>query len=231
VGQFAQIQVANGSRFTLAPSSRLTLVEHGNHVRSAVLIGEARFDIVPDSRAPFEVRTGRVVTRVLGTTFDVRRYADDTIGHVSVLSGKVTTTAIGHGTPLTLTAGMSARFTDSVIFAKGSINRNSYIDWEHGHLVFRDAPVPVVLDVLSKWYAYRFQVMDSAIARRHITATFAFGDSAEMLRLLKRVLRASMTVQDSVVMLRPGRRGAESTPAPERYKEHNPFIHSREFGR
>ncbi len=231
VGQLAQVQIADGSRFLLAPKSSLTLIEDAAHgVRRAILTGEARFEVIPNSRVPFEVHNGQVVTRVLGTTFDVRRYQGDPAGHIAVISGKVATSVTGRGTPLTLTAGMVAQFTDSLITATTIRDSTSYIDWTSGRLIFRDVPIPIVLETLSRWYEYKFQVVDSTILEQHVTATFMFGETTEMLRLLQRVLGVGMTVRDSTVILRSASDGA-NLKAPVRYKMPKPFPILTEVGR
>jgi len=149
-GQRATVELADGSRITLAPRSTLTLVEdrHGHPV-TADLVGEAHFDIIPNRAAPFAVRTGTVMTRVLGTTFDVRRYADERVGQVVVLSGKVSVQ--GKGAAHTIAAHMMASFTDSSVATSLVNDPTQYTDWTHGSLVFRDTPVPVVLATLKRW--------------------------------------------------------------------------------
>jgi len=201
-GQFAVITLRDGSRVTLAPRTTLVLgAGYGAHDRVMTLSGAAHFDVVSDQRCPLEIRTGAVTTRVLGTTFDIRRYPGERTGVVTVVSGKVAT-GVREGS-MTLAAGMSGRFTDSAVIGAVANDSMMYTDWARGRLIFNNAPVPMVLATLRQWYGYEFLLADSALATRHVSAVFATGDSREMLSIVTHVLRVSVTRQDSLLILRP----------------------------
>jgi ferric-dicitrate binding protein FerR (iron transport regulator) len=202
-GQQATVQLPNGSRILLAPRTQITVASHlETDATTVTLVGEAQFDIAPHPRAPFVVRTGDVVTRVLGTVFTVRRYAGDAEGRVAVTSGKVSVQAGRQS--ITLTAGMIGRYTAVAVTSTADSTIDT--DWTHGRLVFRNAPVSTVLSTLSRWYGYQFRLTDTTLARQHVTTSFDFGSAAEMLQGLKWLLHVDMTFEDSVVTLRSARR-------------------------
>lgn len=228
-GQEAMVELVDGSRITLAPRTQLTVTERADHsAREVSLVGEAHFEIVPDAHGPFAVRTGDVTTRVLGTVFDLRRYADDSLGQVVVQSGKVVTQ--GRGARMILTAGMVGRFTDSSITSSRIDDSAAAAAWLRGHLVFRDTPVPVMLQTLSRWYGYQFQLADSALMRQHVTTTFTIGETGHMMWQLQRLLSVHLSFQDSVVTLHPTD-DVDITPAPTRRNGHTLISHSTEVGR
>lgn len=213
-GMMETVVLADGSRVTLAPRTVLTVRSAaGNAAYDVALVGEAHFDIAPNAHAPFVVHAGSVTTRVLGTAFSVRRYAGETTGQVIVSSGKVSTRA-GH-VSITLTAGMMARFTDSVV-TPTTATPGMYTDWAQGQLVFRDEPVPVMLEALKRWYGYDFRLADSTLALRHVSAEFPIGETSQMLQFVKHLLGVNLVFDDSVVTLHSVREGA--TPAPRRDK-------------
>lgn len=202
-GQQATVQLPNGSRILLAPRTQITVASNlETDATTVTLVGEAQFDIAPHPHAPFVVRTGDVVTRVLGTVFTVRRYADDVEGRVAVTSGKVSVQAGRQS--MTLTAGMIGRYTAVAVTSTADSTIDT--DWTHGRLVFRNAPVSTVLSTLSRWYGYQFRLTDTTLARQHVTTSFDFGSSAEMLQGLRWLLHVDMTFEDSVVTLRSARR-------------------------
>jgi len=199
-GQRVELTLSDGSRVVLAPQSSLTIEPtFGTSVRTVTLVGQARFVVTTQATAPFTVRTGAVVTRVLGTTFDVSRYRTDRAVRVEVLQGKIAVD--GRRSLATMTAGHVGQFTDSTATVV-SAEPASTEDWTHGRLAFNDAPVHVVLETLSRWYAYKFELADSSLANQKITAVFDVNAPEESLQMLKRVLRVSLTVQDSIVVLR-----------------------------
>lgn len=203
-GVMSTFELPDGSHVTLAPRTTLTVRSGaGDKAQDVTLTGEAHFEVAANSHAPFVVHAGLATTRVLGTTFDVRRYAGDAAGQVRVQSGKVSTQA--HEQLVTLTAGMTARFTDSAVAATTSLP-TAYTDWTRGQLVFHDAPVPVLLQTLQRWYGYEILLTDSTLMTRHVSAEFPIGEASEMLRYLKHVLGVTLTFDDSVITLHPPRR-------------------------
>jgi transmembrane sensor len=202
-GQRATVTLPDGSRVLLAPHSTLMAAETFGETRLVSLIGEAQFDVQAQSAAPFIVQTGAVTTTVLGTTFDVRRYPDDATVRVVVTRGKVATR--NRHTSVTLTEGTVAQLTDSTATTTVT-DPTIYTDWTHGRLAFTDAPVSVMLAALERWYGYRFQLADSSLIARHVTAEFNVDAPAETMQLLQRLLRVTMTFKGSVVILYPERR-------------------------
>lgn len=204
-GMFAAVALSDGGQILLAPRSRLTIETIDGVQHRVQMEGEAHFDITSHASAPFEVKTGAVTTRVLGTTFDIHRYPGDTVGRVVVYSGRVSTR--GRGDAVTLAAGMAARFTDSLVTAT-DIPPDVSTDWRRHQLVFRAASVATVLATLAQWYDYEFQLTDTALAARHVTAVFPIGESTQMLKYVQHVLGVSMQFNGTVVTLRPERDAA-----------------------
>jgi len=234
--QSAMVTLPDGSRATLAPSSQLTV---NMRSRTVQLTGEAFFDVTPDRHTPFVVQSGHINTRVLGTSFDVRHYADDSRVQVAVVSGKVVVspsrrfgtgaqTGLWADGTITLAAGMVGQFTDSTIVTTTTVNPDTYADWTRGQLVFQHTPVPVVLETLGRWYGYEFRLSDSTLTQQHVTTVFNLGKTAEMMRALQRLLNVTITIQDSVALLRP-------TVSSERHAAPMPRLasplHSNEVGR
>lgn len=203
-GQFAAIDLADGSRIMLAPRSRLTIARDGAR-RIARLVGEARFTVTPDPKAPFVVRSGEATIRVLGTTFEVRHYADEATSRIIVHSGRIA--AERDGRTITVAAGMTGIVGDSAVTALAGIDSSVYADWSAGRLMFHDAPVPLFLATLRRWYGYSFAVSDSTILASNVTTTFTIGKTTEMFSLVKRLLDVNLTFKDSTVTLHVNRDG------------------------
>lgn len=200
IGQRTTVSLADGSRVTLAPCSEL-IVSPGfaSSSRVVTLTGEAYFDVALRPGRSFEVRTGGVTTRVLGTTFDVRKYAGDRDVRIAVLSGKVVTGNVRR--IVTLTAGTIAHVTDSTITDTTSAAAHVSIDWTHGRLVFDETPVPELLATVGRWYGYSFKLADPSLATQHASTVFTLSDSAQMMQGLKALLGVTMTFDGNVVTL------------------------------
>jgi transmembrane sensor len=224
VGQTATVTLADGSRVILAPQTTLRV----SGARTLTLIGEAMFDVTSNAHAPFTVRTGAIVTRVLGTRFDVRRYADDREGTIRVLSGKVAVQ--GYGAPVVLSAGMSSTLLDSLVTEVRTDDVSRSVDWTDGQLAFRHVPVTVVLATLHRWYGYEFRTTDSTLEAGYVTIVLPIGQPDEMIQRLQHLLGVRATRCDSVVTLRPDS-SRRTSGAADRVPTHSPFAFSPEVGR
>jgi transmembrane sensor len=95
-----EIQVNNGSvpkTITLPDGSSIVLQPHSKleydksfsaSTREVTLTGEAFFEVKKDASRPFLVHANEIVTRVIGTSFSVRNFANENIV-VQVKTGKV----------------------------------------------------------------------------------------------------------------------------------------------
>jgi len=223
-GEQITVTLADGSRVMLAPETRIRYTVDRMGARTIDLVGEAFFDVASRARQPFVVQTGAVVTRVLGTAFNVRRYVTDASTQVVVVSGRVTTG--GRIAPTVLSAGSIARVTDSTTTVNTTPDPASAASWTRGMLVFNDTPVPVVLATLSRWYGYEFRLADSTLINQAISAEFQTDHVAGTMNTLKVVLGVTMTFNGNVVTLHPshersttrqrsGKRTQFSNPEPE----------------
>lgn len=89
-GKAQLIRLPDGSQVTLHSGSRISYpVTFTTHQRDVFLVGEAFFAVVRRPKQPFMVYTNQLTTKVLGTSFTVRAYANDKEAKVIVRTGKV----------------------------------------------------------------------------------------------------------------------------------------------
>src|SRR5690606_26455782 len=89
-GKRAIITLPDSSKVTLDGGSVLYFPEEfSSHKRQVILKGEAFFEITSDAERPFEVLAKGTVTRVLGTSFNMKAYEEDDQLSVAVVTGKV----------------------------------------------------------------------------------------------------------------------------------------------
>lgn len=81
----------DSSSVMLAPKSEVSFTTAYNQEdRSVYLSGKATLDVVPNAGKPFFVYANEIVTKVLGTKFEVVAFDDGSDVTVKVLNGKVT---------------------------------------------------------------------------------------------------------------------------------------------
>src|SRR5690606_4748296 len=89
-GEPKQLLLPDGSTVWLNSESQIQYADNfTGKTREIFLSGEASFDVKRDESKPFIVHTGSLATQVLGTSFNIRAYIEQTDIEVTVSSGKV----------------------------------------------------------------------------------------------------------------------------------------------
>jgi len=178
IGVLDSLQLPDGSRVLLGPGSELALAaDFGTVTRELTLKGEARFSVVHDASHPFIVHTAAASFRDVGTVFAV--HSDEAEGaRIVVSEGAVAVQSHPDSTAVMLVAGDRAAVAPrGALRVERAAATSDDLAWMSGRLVFRDAPVAQMTADLRRWFGIELRV-DSALAARHLTATFDRGSAA-----------------------------------------------------
>lgn len=156
------LTLSDGTQIWLNGSSQLEYpVRFTGKERVVTLRGEAYFEVASDSARPFIVKTEHLRTRVLGTSFNIKAYAEEGMESATLLSGKVEVSLpeTDGGVPVqaTLLPGMQARVEHqgSEIVVKEVVAEDA-IAWRQGEFIFTDEDMLTVLYTLSRWFGVDF---------------------------------------------------------------------------
>ena len=203
VGRIDSIRLADGTRVTLGPSSAL-IVDAGFATgrREVSLRGTAVFEVTHDAARPFAVRAGRLLITDVGTKFSVRE--DGTEGvEVSVREGAVRVSHASGGAIVLASGDIAALQGTGALVVQRAAATDEDAGWARGRLVFREAPLARVRSDLRRWFGVELVVADSALAGRHLTASFARDSREQVLDVIALALGATYEVRGDTVMLRP----------------------------
>src|SRR2546423_14261851 len=90
MGSRSKLVLPDGSTVWLNAGSKLTYnKDFGNNIREVSLVGEAFFDVMHIPDVPFVIETPTAVVKVLGTSFNVKAYPNETTTETSVIRGRV----------------------------------------------------------------------------------------------------------------------------------------------
>ncbi|WP_199120785.1 FecR family protein [Pedobacter sp. ASV28] len=90
IGERKKIILADGSQVWLSSNSKLSYPDKFKEAqRSVSLEGEAFFEVAHDAKHPFIIKTGKVNTTVLGTSFNVSAYSKQNTINITLVTGKV----------------------------------------------------------------------------------------------------------------------------------------------
>lgn len=171
-GQRTRVTLPDGSVVWLNAESRLSYPEQfAGGSREVFLTGEAFFDVAPDPGRPFRVRTPRLTTQVLGTSFNVRAYGE-LAPEVSVSTGRVLVKAPQQGggagkqaaelllTPNERATLDSAKQTLTKTIVKSGLD---YAAWRDGTLVFDQTPMREVAQTLGRKYNVTVRIASPSV--------------------------------------------------------------------
>jgi ferric-dicitrate binding protein FerR (iron transport regulator) len=159
--EIATVALPDGSQVLLNKNSELRWNPNAFDAaeRAVSLTGEAFFEVTPDAARPFRVRTASTEVQVLGTSFNLRAYPGEDDTEVAVLTGRV---LFRSGTDsLQLEAAQCARAAADSRPVLEPMNASNAIAWQTGQLVFRDAPLPLVVRQLEHFFAVRIEWQDA----------------------------------------------------------------------
>lgn len=149
-GKDFKIVLSDGTEVWLNAESTLTYPSRFHEAQRIVeLDGEAYFKVAKDSARPFIVRSGKLETQVLGTSFNFRNYTHST-PHVTLVEGRVLVT--GHDTSVTLHPNEDAQIGDDGTIRVTQVDPRSYTAWVDGYFYFDNASLEEIMRELGRWY-------------------------------------------------------------------------------
>lgn len=182
-----RLMLADGTRVWLNSESRLKypVTFHG-HERRVYLEGEAYFEVMKNNEMPFVVVSGETAVEVLGTSFNVRAYSDETCIYTTLVEGKVRLSNTQHSLELepseqgiiTLASGQ---------LEKRKVDVNLYTTWKDGRFVFENQTLEEIMNTLGRWYDvkvfYTNEQVKQAMFNGNLKRYEDFNQIVEMLEL------------------------------------------------
>lgn len=204
-GQLVKLRFADGTNVTLNGSSVIRSPEKfSGATREVSLQGEAYFDVAHNEDVPFIVRSGDAVVRVVGTGFNVRAWPDDDKVEVVVAYGTV---AVRSKRSPEASDVLVAKGQGSII-PKGEaateakeINLEEYLAWIEGRLEFQRTPLHSVLKQLERRYDVQFEVGDTLLLRKTLTASVKDESLTEVLNFMRLSLGITYEKRNTIVIL------------------------------
>jgi hypothetical protein len=212
-----RIHLNDGSIVSLAKGSRLkyrTSYE-GEESRHVFLTGEAFFDISKDPRKPFFVHANEVVTKVLGTSFNVKAYSNENNVTVAVRSGKVSvfspkTSNAVKGDIQSEVEGVVLLPNQQVIYQRQEESFDKTLvetpvilskEVERTDFTFENESIPQVFKVLQEAYGIEIIFDEEVMKGCFITAPLGSEPLFEKLKVICRTIGASYEIMDSKVVI------------------------------
>lgn len=162
-GEVQQIALADGSTVWLNRNSQIRYERNFNDsIRAVTLEGEAFFEVAKNPEKPFVVKTGDIKTKVLGTSFNVRAFANLETIEVALVEGKVNvemnTSSTQRRSEMLAPGDVFAYRKIDKTYAKEQFENDAPYAWRNDIIYFQRADVHEVAQTLRNWYDIKVTV-------------------------------------------------------------------------
>lgn len=180
-GEQTSVILPDGSKVWLNVDTKLSYqVDYGLNSRNLVLEGEAYFEVEKNKELPFEVTSGGITTKALGTRFVISAYPESEEIKSSLINGSV---EVEYGkVQEILKPGQQLVFneTEPGIIIK-SFDENYELAWKNNQLAFRLMPFDNVISELEKWYNINIEYNPALFKSETLTVRFEKYETLEQV--------------------------------------------------
>jgi ferric-dicitrate binding protein FerR (iron transport regulator) len=200
-GERAKVTLSDGTQIWLNAGSFLKYPkEFKGNTREVYLTGEAFFDVAKDKKHPFIIHTDKMDTKVLGTSFNVQAYPDQTTQEVSVLTGRVNVKSTVTEENVYVTPGQKVVFKskNNKLQAFKDIPVNTISLWRKNIMVFEETPLPEVIATINRNYNVAIEIKNKNLNTLKINAYFKELSADQVVALVCNIVNAEYKVEGGV---------------------------------
>lgn len=214
VTQDDERQVVRGRQFLTLPDGSKVVTNDNTELsfsvasfsegfRDVTLKGEAYFDIAHNPAKPFRVKTGTVVTKVLGTAFNVNANQNKVV--VIVTRGLV---EVGAKDRVLAKVRPDERFTvdtHTYQFSTASVSASQEVAWKDTYLIFDNIDLKKAGELISEHYGVQIVFTKEDIEQCRITASFLHQENLDtVLTVLSKMIGASYQIKEKRIFIEGG---------------------------
>jgi hypothetical protein len=151
LGKRSMLTFAEGTRLWVNAGTRVVYpAVFDKKQREIYVDGEVYLEVSPDANCPFIVKTKKINVEVLGTSFNVMAYENDTVQNIVLVSGTV---KIKSGTEkeTILSPSEMYLYTNGMPEVK-TVDVENYIAWKSGAYRYESESLDMILKRLSRYY-------------------------------------------------------------------------------
>lgn len=206
--------VIKGKQFLFLPDGSSVLMNEGSELsyshasfengsREVTLTGEAYFDIAHNPEKPFLVHTGSIITRVLGTAFNVNMKQTEVV--VTVTRGLV---EVGGGDRVYARVKPDEQITvdtETQQYNTVSLSADEEIAWKKAYLVFDNIDLEEAAKLIGDHYEVELAFTHAEAMKCRITASFLNEEDLDtVLRVISEMTGASYTIEGNKALITGG---------------------------
>ncbi|RKE52799.1 FecR family protein [Sphingobacterium detergens] len=180
------IVLADGTKVWLNAYSSLKFPSRFDDKERVVeLLGEAYFEVAPNKKQPFKVRSREQTIEVLGTHFNISAYESESTV-TTLLEGAVKVNRIANNSSVLLKPGQQSTIKeDTKQIQLAHINTEHAVAWKNGYFNFDNETLASILSKIERWYDVEFTYEKTPSAKTYIGAVSRSRNLSAVLRALE----------------------------------------------
>ena len=200
-GERITFPLSDGSTVYLNSDSKLIYPKYfADDSRDVEVIGEAYFSVKHDSKRPFKVKSGKIITVVTGTEFNVVNRGNRI--EVVVANGTVNVLNETSNNPVKITKGEKVSVDNRGEIGKPiTANLKYELAWRENKLAFINTPLSEIMDDIERCYNVNVLFKDDSIKTKRLTGIFETESLEQMLSLISLALDININRQGLTVVV------------------------------
>jgi len=186
-----EVMLGDGTEVYLNRDSKIRYSKNFDETERRILLnGEAWFDVARDTARPFVIDAGKAMVEVLGTSFNVNAYKENSTVEITVESGVVALTAKQDlQEQIVLRAGNGGTYhkENKELELVPDYDPNN-LSWKTKELYFDNTSLAEVANLINKVYNTRLVIMNPELSTCTITVSFRNQSLEAVLKVLEKTL-------------------------------------------
>lgn len=228
--QKAVLTLSDGTVITLNSATTIKYPDHfDDSTREIYLEGEAYFDVGKDASHPFIIHADKMNIRVLGTSFNVKSYRNESLSEATLIKGSIEVTLNDRPSDRIIlkpkeklivqnnlatrrpvnpdpanqdNTGKSTRYSlTNLTYFPNNVKTVIETSWVENKLVFTDKDFAQLSGQLERWYGVHIKFGNERVKQYSFTGFFEKETLPEALDALKLIEHFNYKITDSTVYI------------------------------
>ncbi|HEX8547078.1 MAG TPA: FecR domain-containing protein [Cytophagaceae bacterium] len=200
-------------RFVLPDSSVVVLnrqsklsynVDFNAKERIVQLEGEGFFEITKNAAKPFIVEGCRSITKVLGTSFNLRTYNHEQVDEIEVLTGRVEYSLKDFSQSVILLPGQTGKVhlqQNLPSLTKSETSDLNFMAWKTKKLTFQKSDFQQVFSAMERYFNVKIKLKNPNILKCNFSGTFNNPEMEDILKVVAMTKKISYLKEDNEYIL------------------------------
>lgn len=182
LGEMKKIDLPDGSEVWLNAGSAITYHKKISNKRIIKLSGEAFFDVKPDSMKPFIVEVNRLAVRVLGTSFNIEEYPDDSRTVVTLNTGRIKVDISNEDAgSYFLEPNQQLIYNHDSGVELQKVRANEINSWKDGNLIFYNTTLNEIIHKLERYFNIKIVIHGIGNNDDYYSVKFIDGENIDQI--------------------------------------------------